>query len=101
MSLMIVKRPIPETFRDTMSDKITTAKEFLEQIEKRFAKNEKAETSMLLANLISMTYKVDGNIREYIMQMSHLSSKLKAFRLELSEDLLVHLVFISFPTQFS
>ena len=33
--------------------------------------------------------------------MSYLISKLKALKLELSKDLLVHLVLISLPTQFS
>ena len=84
-----------------MSDKVTTTKEFLEEIEKQFAKNEKAETSTLLANHISIRYKGKGNIREYIMEMFHLASKLKALKLELSEDLLVHLVLISLPIQFN
>ena len=92
-----MKCAILEAFRGTMSDKVTTDKEFLEEIKKRFSKNKKAETSMLLANLISMRYKGKGNIREYIMEMSHLASKLKALKLELSEDLLVHLVLISLP----
>ena len=35
------------------------------------------------------------------MEMSHLASKLRALKLDLSEDLLVHLVLISLPTQFS
>ncbi|KAK7276201.1 hypothetical protein RIF29_17337 [Crotalaria pallida] len=100
MSLMIMKRAIPETFRGTMSEE-TNAKMFLQEIEKRFAKNEKAETSTLLSKLVSMKYKGQGNIREYIMEMSHLASKLKALKLELSEDLLVHLILISLPTQFS
>ena len=56
-------------------------------------RNDKAEISTLLASLISMKYKGKGNIREYIMQMSHITFKLKALKLELSEDLLVHLVF--------
>ena len=77
------------------------AKGFLEDIEKRFAKNEKAKTSTLLAKLISMRYVGKGNIREYIMEMSHITLKLKALKLELSEDLLVHLVLISLPTQYS
>ena len=81
--------------------KVTTAKEFFEEIEKWFAKNEKAETSTLLENLISMRYKGKENIREYIMKMSHLASKLKALNLEMSEDLLVDLVLISLSTQFS
>ena len=34
------------------------------------------------------------------MEMSHLASKLKALKLELGEDLLVHLVLISLPAHF-
>ncbi|RVW75186.1 Retrovirus-related Pol polyprotein from transposon TNT 1-94 [Vitis vinifera] len=47
------------------------------------------------------------NIREYIMEMSNLVTRLKALKLELSEDILVDLVLvlvlvlISLPTQFS
>ncbi|KAM6561585.1 hypothetical protein CsatA_030824 [Cannabis sativa] len=48
-----------------------------------------------------MKFKGKENIREYIMEMSHLASKLKALKLELSDDLLVHLVLISLPPQFS
>ncbi|KAB5519853.1 hypothetical protein DKX38_024172 [Salix brachista] len=87
--------------RGTMSDQITTAKEFLANIEKRFVKNEKAEIGTLLTSLISMKYKGKGSVREYILEMSHLASKLKALQLELSEDLLVHLVLISLPAQFN
>ena len=72
---MIIKCAIPKEFRGTMSDKVTTAKKFLEEIEKRFAKNEKAETSTLLANFISMRYKGKGNKREYIIEMSHFTSQ--------------------------
>ena len=82
-------------------EKVTTDKEFIEEIEKRFAKNDKVETSTLMASLISKRYKGKGNIREYIMEMSHLASKLKTRKLELYEDLLVHLVLISLPTQFN
>ncbi|KAL3613331.1 hypothetical protein CASFOL_042843 [Castilleja foliolosa] len=101
MSLMIIKRGIPEAFRGAISDEVTSAKDFLAEIEKHFAKNDKAETSTLLASLISMKYKGKGNIREYIMEMSNTASKLKALNLELSDDLLVHLVLISLPAHFS
>ena len=77
------------------------AKDFLAEIEEHFTKNDKAKTSTHLASLISMKYKGKRNIREYIMQMSHIASKLKALKLELSKDLLVHLVLISLSTQFS
>ncbi|CAJ2635047.1 unnamed protein product [Trifolium pratense] len=100
MCLMIIKRGIPEVFRGTISEDITNAKDFLAEIEKRFKKSDKAETSTLLQNLISMKYQGKGNIREYIMSMSNIVSKLKALKLELSEDLLIHLVLLSLPAQF-
>ncbi|KAF1867862.1 hypothetical protein Lal_00012758 [Lupinus albus] len=101
MCLMIIKRGIPEVFRGTVSEKISSAKFFLAEIEKRLAKSDKAETSTLLQNLISMRYHGKGNIREHIMGMSNIVSKLKALKLEMSEDLLIHLVLISLPAQFS
>ncbi|CAH9115639.1 unnamed protein product [Cuscuta europaea] len=99
MSLMIMKRAIPESFRGTMSDE-ADVKSFLAELEKRFAKNEKAETSTLLSTLVSMKYKGKGNIREYIFEMSHIASKLSALKLILPEELLVYLVLISLPSQF-
>ena len=86
MCLMIIKKVILEAFSGIISETIKTAKEFLDEIKNRFVKNEKPETSTLLANLISMRYKGNGNIREYIMEMSHLASKLRAHKLDLSED---------------
>ncbi|RDX79441.1 hypothetical protein CR513_40138, partial [Mucuna pruriens] len=56
--------------------------------------------SNLLAKLISMKYKGKGNIREYIMEVSNLAAKLKSLKLELDEDLIVHLVLISLPAYF-
>ncbi|RDX61962.1 hypothetical protein CR513_59759, partial [Mucuna pruriens] len=38
-----------------------------------------------------------GNIREYIIKMSNLATKLKSLKLGLSEDLIVHLVLILLP----
>ncbi|RDX64378.1 hypothetical protein CR513_57075, partial [Mucuna pruriens] len=40
------------------------------------------------------------NIRECIMKVSNLATKLKSLKLELDEDLIVHLVLISLPTHF-
>ena len=101
ISLMIMKHAIPEAFRGSMTDEAATAKGFLADLEKRFAKSKKTEASTLLAKLISMKYKGTGNIREYILEMHNIVSKLSALKLQISEDLLVHLVLISLPAQFS
>lgn len=99
MCMMIMKRSIPEAFRGSITES-ESAKKFLEEIKQYFAKNEKSEVSSLLAKLVAMKYKGKGNIREYIMEMSHLASKLKSLKLELSDDLLVHLILISLPAHF-
>ncbi|RVX03812.1 Retrovirus-related Pol polyprotein from transposon TNT 1-94 [Vitis vinifera] len=100
MSLMIMKHSILEAIRGAIPEE-TQAKAFLDQIANRFAANEKVETSTILSKLVSMRYKGKENIREYIMEMSNIVTRLKALKLELSEDILVHLVLISLPTQFS
>ena len=77
MCLIIMKRAILENFRGVILKELN-AKKFLDEIEKRFAKNEKVETNNLLSKLVSLKYKVTGNIRERIMKMFHLALKLKA-----------------------
>lgn len=97
---MIIKRDISEVFSGIISKYISNAKDFLGEIEKNFRKSDKEETSTLLQNLISMKYQGKRNIREYIMSMSNIVSKLQALKLEMSEDLLIHLVLLSLPSQF-
>ncbi|CAM8943584.1 unnamed protein product [Rhodiola kirilowii] len=99
LSLMIIHRSIPEVFRGIVSDEISSVKDYLTEFEKCFVENDKAKTSELLANLISMKYFGKGNGREHIMEISQLASKLKALKLELSENL--HLVLISLPLEYS
>lgn len=88
MSLIIMNSGISKTFVGTVSEKSTTGKQFLEEIEKHFARNDKAETGRLLENFVSIKYIGSWNIREYIMEMSNLASKLKTLKLELPKDLL-------------
>ncbi|KAJ4729164.1 Retrovirus-related Pol polyprotein from transposon TNT 1-94 [Melia azedarach] len=84
MCMVIMKRAIPEAFRGTMSDKITTAKDFLADIEKRFVKNEKAEMCTILTNLLSMRlislssqfsqFKVSYNCQKETLSLNELIS---------------------------
>ncbi|KAK5771780.1 hypothetical protein PVK06_048022 [Gossypium arboreum] len=83
MSLMIMKHIIPEAFTGIESKEITQAKGFLNEIEKHFAKNDKVEMTSLLTSLMSIKYKGQGNINEYIMEMFHTTSRFKALKIEL------------------
>ncbi|KAH1097806.1 hypothetical protein J1N35_014727 [Gossypium stocksii] len=92
MSLMIMKHSILEAFRGTESKEITQATGFVDEIEKHFAKNDKVEMTSLLTSLMSMKYKGQGNVRQYIMEMFHVASRLKALKIELSKEFLVLMV---------
>ena len=48
-----------------------------------------------------MRYKGKGNIKKNIIDVSHHAFKLKVLKLDLFEDILMHLVLISLSTQFS
>ncbi|CAA7402582.1 unnamed protein product [Spirodela intermedia] len=101
MSLMILKHVILEAFKDTLFEETIIIRIFLQKLEKKFAKNDKVEISMILEKLLSMKYEGKENIREYILKMSYFTLELKTLKLELLEHLCVHLVLISLLTQFS
>lgn len=94
MSFMTINHNIQEEFVGVASEVITNAKDFLAKIEKCFTKHDKVETSTILQSLIFMKYNGKGNVREYVMEMPHLASKLKPLKFELSDDMYVHLVLI-------
>ena len=78
LSLMIIKRGIPESFWSSISTCVTVASDFLEEIQNRFVKNDKADTNTLLTSLVSMKYTNKGNIQKYILEMSNVKSFFKA-----------------------
>ena len=51
--------------------------------------------------MITIKYKGKGNVRKQIMEMSHITSKLKDLKLEFYDDMLVHLALLSLPTQYN
>ncbi|XP_042404624.1 uncharacterized protein LOC121994763 [Zingiber officinale] len=100
MSLMIMRMSIPESLRSSITEQ-EDAKTFLKELADRFASNEKVETTTLLMKLVSTRYTGKGNIREYIMEMSNLITRLTTLKLDMSESVLVNLILISLPTQFT
>jgi gag-polypeptide of LTR copia-type len=54
----------------------------------------------MLNKLCTMKYNDRSNIREHILEMMNNASKLKTYKLNISEDMLVYLSFNSLPTSF-
>lgn len=77
VSIMIMRIRIPQEFRGVVPDDVTTAKELLTGLENFFVKNEKAERSRVQAEISSMGYKENENVRELIMRMKTLDAKQK------------------------
>ena len=101
MCLMVIKCTIPDTLRDTLAEEATDAKLLLLEIEKRYHKEDKAEISTLISRLTTMKYKGKGQMREYIMEMSHIRSRLKVLNLELPEESIVYMALNSLPPHFN
>ena len=95
MCLMVIKYTIPITIRGFIPDKVN-AKSFSAKVADRLIKLDKSETSTHLSKLIIMHYNGKENIKGYIMKMFNLISKLKVLKLELSKEILVHFILISF-----
>jgi gag-polypeptide of LTR copia-type len=94
-----MQRTILENFRGLVSDS-TLALDYLKELEQKFVRNEKAEIGILLNKLCTMKYNGKSNVRKHILEMMNTASKLKAYKLDISEDMLVYLSLNSLPTSF-
>ncbi|KAF5473175.1 hypothetical protein F2P56_009802, partial [Juglans regia] len=98
--LNIIKCFISDSIMGAIPDN-NNAKQFLGAIGQRFVEFDKAETGDLVDRLMSMKYDGSSGVREYIMKMIHISSKLKALKILIAEPFLVYHVLNSLPNQFN
>ena len=77
-----------------------TVTEYLERIKSQFTGSSKTYATQLIKQLVTERYSGNGGIREHILRMSHLASKLKPMDLALKDEFLIHLVFASLPKEF-
>jgi len=99
MSLMIMKNSISTAIRGAIPDS-ENAKEFLASVEEQFKGSSKAHASTLILKMLTTKYDGVSGVREHIMMMNNMASKLKGMDMEISEGFLVHFIMTSLPTQF-
>jgi gag-polypeptide of LTR copia-type len=90
LCLKVIQRIILESFRGYISDS-TLALDYLKELEQIFVRNENAEIGIMLNKLYTMKYNDKNNVREHILEMMNTALKLKAHKLDISEDMLVYL----------
>src|SRR6185312_7861020 len=79
-----------------------SAVEYLKKIKNQFTGSSKTYATQIIEQLVTKRYYGGaGTIRDYIMGMSALISKLKPMDLDLKEEFLVHLVFTSLLKEFA
>ena len=97
----VIKNTIEPTILGSIGE-FDSVTEYLEKIKSQFTGSSKTYATQIIEQLVTqMYYGGAGNIRDHIMGMSALNSKLKPMDLDLKEEILVHLVFASLPKEFA
>jgi hypothetical protein len=97
--LMVIKSSIIEAIRRAILN-CETAKEYLKKVERRFNGSSKTYISTIIKRLVPKKYSFDSGVREHILKMSNMTSKLKSMDMGLKDEFIVHLVMSSLPNEF-
>jgi hypothetical protein len=97
--LMVIKSSIKEVIRGEIPDCVI-AKEYLKKVESQFTGSSKTYASTIIKKLVTEKYSFGSGMREHILKMSNMASKLKTMDMGLKDEFLVHLVMSSLPKEF-
>jgi molybdopterin converting factor small subunit len=96
--LMVIKERISEGIRGAIPE-CETAVEYLEKVESHFTGSSKAYGSSLIKMLISEKY-TGGGVRDHILRMSNIATRLKPLDLAIKDGFLIYLIFNSLQKEF-
>jgi hypothetical protein len=97
--LMVIKNSIMEAIRGAIPN-CETAKKYLKKVESQFTGSLKTHASTIIKRLVTKKYSFSSGMREHILKMSNMASKLKPMGMRLKDELLIHLVMSSLPKKF-
>jgi hypothetical protein len=97
--LIVIKSSIKEAIRGEIPDCETT-KEYLKKLESQFTCSSKTYACTIIKRLVTKKYSFGSGVREHILKMSNMASKLKTMDMGLKDGFLVHLVMSSLPKEF-
>jgi len=98
-SLAVTKNTIEPAIVGSIPECDTVTK-YLERIKSQFIGSSKTYATQLIKQLVTERYSGNGGLREHILRMSTLASKLKPMDLALKEEFLIHLIFASLLKEF-
>ncbi|XP_066320742.1 uncharacterized protein [Miscanthus floridulus] len=97
--MAVIKNTIEPVIVGSISE-CDTVTEYLDRIKSQFIGSLKTYATQLIKQLVIERYSENGGIREHILRMSNLASKLKLMDLALKEEFIIHLVFASLSKEF-
>ncbi|KAK9929674.1 hypothetical protein M0R45_016658 [Rubus argutus] len=95
----VMKKTMSDTIRGSIEEP-PLATDFMTAIGERFQESEKAQTTTLLNKLLSTKYTGSGSIREHILKLVDYATKLKALKIPVSDDMIIHHALNSLPDSF-
>ncbi|XP_009800414.1 uncharacterized protein [Nicotiana sylvestris] len=100
LSLMIMKRSISDHIKGAIKDN-GNAKDFLSAIGQKFLVSDKADIGSLIDSLSTIKYDLVGSVRDHIMKLVNIATKLNNLGVTITDDFLVHQSLMSLPEQFN
>ncbi|PRQ44411.1 putative RNA-directed DNA polymerase [Rosa chinensis] len=99
MAKLIMKQTMSPMVRGSVAEP-DTALGFMTAIGLKFKENEKAEISALLDQLLGMKFDTSESVREHIMKIIHITTRLGELEIAFSDAFIVHLALIRLPPSF-
>jgi hypothetical protein len=96
--LMVIKERISEGIHGAIIE-CETVVEYLEKVERQFTGSSKTYVSSLIKRLVSEKY-ICGGVRDHILRMSNIATRLKALDLAIKDGFLIYLIFNSLLKEF-
>jgi hypothetical protein len=89
--LMLIKSSIKEAIRGGIPNCETT-KEYLKKVESQFTSSSKMYANTIIKRLVTEKYSFSSGMREHILKISNMTSKLKPMDMRLKDEFIVHLI---------
>ncbi|XP_042521272.1 uncharacterized protein LOC122094734 [Macadamia integrifolia] len=99
LCLLYIKKTISKTIKSSIPT-FENVKEYLINVENRFATADKSLAETLMTKLVTMKYTCTNEIGDYISEMTSICAQLKPLELIMNEGCLVQIIMTSLPPRF-
>lgn len=99
MSFLIMQKSMEEHVRGVIPS-CDLAKVYLDKIEEKFKRSDKAETGVLLSTLINTKHDGSGSVREHLLKLVNVANKLNTIDIGITDRFLVHMALYSLSTDY-